>query len=82
MLSKTPLVPSLPKPRVFGLSDWTNWLDQRAKNLFGISGPEFEIAYDAGKLASSGVAHDVASILPLIRRLRATHPRDQDSVDP
>jgi hypothetical protein len=42
-----------------------------AKSLFEISGEKFEIAYAAGHFAGRGVADDVASVLPLIRILRA-----------
>jgi hypothetical protein len=34
-------------------------------------GPEFEAAYERGSFRQSGSAQDLASVLPLIRRLRA-----------
>jgi len=55
---------------VFGLSDWTAWLDRLARSIYGMSGPEFEAAYAAGTFAPSSVADDLGSVLPLIRRLR------------
>jgi hypothetical protein len=60
---------STPK-RIFSLSDWTRWLDDRCTSLFGLSGAAFEMAYESGDLGNSGAAQDVASVLPLIRRLR------------
>lgn len=56
--------------RIFGLSDWGAWLDRMAGSLFGMSGAEFEAAYQAGSLLDSGPAHDLAAMLPLIRRLK------------
>lgn len=55
---------------IFGLPEWTHWLDQRSRAIFGISGAEFEAQYAAGAFAGRGVAHDLAAILPLIVRLR------------
>jgi len=57
--------------RVFGLSDWTDWLDLTTRCLYGMSGEDFERAYMSGSIEKSGTASDIASILPLIRRLRA-----------
>lgn len=57
-------------PRVFGLADWTAWLDGMARRIFGMSGEEFEQAYRAGSLVGSGPATDLASVLPLIDALR------------
>ena len=56
--------------KIFGLGEWMAWLDHMAKSLFGISGAQFEIAYEQGAFNGSGVADDIASILPLIRDLR------------
>lgn len=41
-----------------------------AKAMFGISGPEFEAAFEAGAFVNSGPASDLGSVLPLIARLR------------
>lgn len=57
--------------KVFGLSDWTAWLDSITTRLYGMSGENFERAYVSGNMDQSGTASDIASILPLIRRLRA-----------
>lgn len=56
--------------RVFGLAEWTAWLDQMAHSLLGMTGSEFEEAFAAGSLGPSGVVKDLSSVLPLIRRLR------------
>jgi hypothetical protein len=37
-----------------------------------MSAAEFESAYAAGRFAPNSVADDLGSVLPLIRRLRAT----------
>ena len=60
--------------KIFGLEDWLSWLDNMAKNIFGVPGDQFESAYAAGRFAGRGVADDVASILPLIRDLRGGKP--------
>lgn len=62
--------------RIFGPSDWLAWLDQRARALFGMSGPEFEAAYSRGELRT-GSADDLASVLPLIAKLRARAGKEQ-----
>jgi hypothetical protein len=56
--------------RVFGVDDWNAWLERLASGLFGMSGREFEAAYEAGRLADSGRAQDLGAMLPLIRKLR------------
>ncbi len=56
--------------RIFGLPDLETWLDRLARKVFGISGAEFEAAYLGGDLSESGAAHDLGSVLPLIRALR------------
>jgi hypothetical protein len=63
-----------PHVRVFGLSEWTAWFDRIARKLFGMSGEEFERAYAAGTITDSGPASDLGSVIPLIRRLRASGP--------
>ena len=55
---------------LFGLQDWTQWLDSTARSLFGMSGPAFEHAYYSRTIDISGEVEDVASVLPLIQRLR------------
>jgi hypothetical protein len=55
--------------RVFGLNDWIDWLGTLTSRLFGLTAAEFESAYARGELRS-GTADDLASVLPLIRRLR------------
>ncbi len=57
--------------RVFGLTEWTEWLDRLARALWGISGPEFERAYAAGDFSDSGPARDLGSFLPLLAKLRS-----------
>ena len=56
--------------RVFGLSDWVAWLDRQAQAVFGLSAAEFEREYTLGNITKSGVAEDLASVLPTIERLR------------
>lgn len=55
---------------VFGLNDWTAWLDRLARSIFGMTGLEFEAAWKDGALVGNGIASDLASMLPLINRLR------------
>ena len=55
---------------IFGLNDWTAWLDRAAREICGMSGTEFELAYGAGVLGNSGVVSDLGSVLPLIHELR------------
>ena len=57
--------------RIWGLAEWTRWLDTSASRMFGMSGAEFEIAYESGLIERCGSASDLGSVLPLIRRLRA-----------
>lgn len=59
-----------PEPRIYGLREWLAWLDRLATSIFGMSGAEFESAWAAGNFAESEIASDLASILPLIDRLR------------
>lgn len=56
--------------RVFGLAEWTAWLDRLAHSIFGMTGEQFEEAFKEGRLANSGPAQDLGSILPLITELR------------
>jgi hypothetical protein len=58
------------EPRIFGLREWLAWLDRLATSLFGMTGDEFESAWHEGKLVESKIASDLASMLPLIDRLR------------
>ena len=60
----------LGRERVFGLSDWTAWLDSHARAIFGMSGDDFEREYMSGNIDKSGSAQDLASVLPTIGRLR------------
>jgi hypothetical protein len=55
---------------IFGVDDWNRWLDHLANRLLGMTGSEFEAAFDSGSLARSGPAQDLGSMLPLIRKLR------------
>ena len=59
--------------RLFGLHEWTSWLDATARGVLGMSGDEFESAYRSGTIADSGEAKDLASMLPLIESLRRKH---------
>ena len=61
---------SAPYGNVFGLADWIAWLDRTARAIYGVSGAEFEAAFEAGMFAPPSVADDLGSVLPLIRRLR------------
>jgi hypothetical protein len=62
---------SLPHARhIFGLSEWESWLDRMTTSLFDMPGPDFERAYLEGKIEDSCNVRNVASVLPLIRRLR------------
>ncbi len=61
---------TLQRERIFGLAEWIEWLDQRARAIFGLSGEEFEDRYKSGIIDKSGVAEDLASVLPTIDRLR------------
>ena len=58
------------EPRIYGLQEWLSWLDQLSTSIFGMTGPEFEYAWTNGSLAHSEIANDIASLLPLINRLR------------
>lgn len=72
-MATAPLRNSSPRNgRIFSLDDWISWLDYMARSLFGLSGEQFEAAYAEGRFAGRGVADDVASILPLIQKLRQT----------
>lgn len=55
--------------KVFGLSDWEEWVDQIARALYGLSGAEFEAAWTAGKPMPPSAA-DLSSIVELVQRLR------------
>jgi hypothetical protein len=55
--------------RVYGLTEWLEWLDRAATSIYGLSGAGFEAAYRAG-FFGPGPADDLASVLPLIERLR------------
>jgi len=59
--------------RVFGAAEWTTWVDTMARRLYGMSGDAFEGAYARGELRG-GSAEDIASVLPLVRRLRQASP--------
>ena len=67
--------------RLFGLADWTAWLDDMARRLFGVSGAEFEAGYGAGTFGVSGVADDLAAVLPLIRQLRHLEPSGSAEIE-
>lgn len=64
---------------VLGLSEWTAWFDLAARRIFGMSGDDFERQYTNGIIGKSGEAEDLASMLPLIVRLRE---RDKFAVRP
>ena len=68
--ARSPGAQAMNQPRVFGLSDWEAWLDEMARAIFGVSGAEFEASYPRGTFGLAGVAGDLASVLPLIQRLR------------
>jgi hypothetical protein len=69
-LGMSPGRPKAPDARIFGLQDWMRWLDVTARSLYGLSGEEFERAYKQGTIEKKGSASDLASVIPLIRRLR------------
>jgi hypothetical protein len=77
MSNKHPSSPRSGLLRVFGLAEWTAWLDTAARGMFGMSGAEFERSYDDGIISESGEAKDIASMLPLIRRLRDRNKLDK-----
>ena len=58
-------------PRIYGVSEWADFVDQTARRLFGLSTPEFADAVERGTIEKSGSAADLASLLPLIDRLRS-----------
>jgi hypothetical protein len=58
------------EPRIYGLREWLAWLDRLSISIFGMTGSEFESAWTSGSLAYSEIAIDLASLLPLINRLR------------
>ncbi len=56
---------------IYSIADFENWLDRSANHCLGMSGAQFESAFDSGSLPD-GSAQDLASVLVLIRRIRAT----------
>jgi len=59
-----------PGSRVFGLQEWTAWLNRMAQSLFGMTAEEFEEEFVSGRLADSGAAQDLGSMIPIISKLR------------
>lgn len=57
--------------RVFSGSDWVEWANVTALELFGMTWTDFERAYADGTLGESGSARDLASIGALIKRVCA-----------
>jgi len=57
---------------VYGLGEWEAWLDRMARSIYGMSAAEFESAYGVGHFSPNTVADDLASVIPLIRRLRVS----------
>lgn len=55
-----------PGRRVFSADDFRIWLDDLSKQIFGITGDEFLMAYNAGRFAGMPVASYLASVAPLL----------------
>ena len=51
-----------------GAQDLEVWLDALARKIFGVSGLEFARRYEGGHYRHDGVASDLASLIPLIRK--------------
>jgi hypothetical protein len=64
---------------LFGLPEWLTLLDTSARALFGVSGEAFERSYVDGTMNTSGEAHDLASVIQLIQRLRERNKIDNES---
>lgn len=54
--------------RVFSSDDFGRWMDDVARQLFGVTGEEFLSAYHAGKFSGSMLATYVASVEPLLNQ--------------
>jgi hypothetical protein len=57
--------------RIYGLAEWSEFVDQTARLLFGLSGQEFAVAVQSGTIEKYGAASDLAGLLPFIDRLRS-----------
>lgn len=60
----------LTRLRVFGLTDWTEWLEDTAGALYGLSAADFEDAYMDGRFHDDGRAGGLIFALEMIQRLR------------
>ena len=54
--------------RVFSSGDFGRWMDDVARQLFGLTGEDFLAAYHAGKFSGSTLATYVASVEPLLNQ--------------
>jgi hypothetical protein len=52
--------------RLFSADDFRNWVDDLAREVFGLTAEEFFAEYHAGKFAGIAIATYIASVEPLI----------------
>ena len=67
---------------LFSADDYLAWVDRLSRRLFGLTGRQFETVWQKGGLRNSSAATGMASVLPLIQRIRERDRTASESVAP